>query len=349
MRKLLISLLLCAISVSWAIILATLTSWSIDDSFRLPFIQHPLEYLRVDGVEPMEGGLKSFDYVIADRKHRCVFRESNGEGFSSIVCECPSIESDPIDRCLRELRKAERVRFPTTERLAVVWGNHVGEDELAEEELTPGPGERLLRYAVGVAVAIALFFLPAWRIVQWRDEIRLLATSKYWLALGGCVSVLLLVVSMFLVFVVDAGCIDVSSAENRDGISAETEFPEWVMYLGGWVAVLILAFFEELVFRGFLLPRLQRNVGVGLAIMLSNVAFASIHIPGVDAWRAMGQLASCETGYLDVAFFPFLAGLVFGWFRWRFGSVLLVTIAHALWNGAIVPIVTLAMLDVVAF
>jgi uncharacterized protein len=89
------------------------------------------------------------------------------------------------------------------------------------------------------------------------------------------------------------------------------------------VQVVVVALPEELFFRGCLLELLERRFpprhrwlggGVGLALLLSSLAFALIHLPKNGDPRALAT------------FFP---GMVFGWMRSATGSILAPVIAHA--------------------
>lgn len=91
-----------------------------------------------------------------------------------------------------------------------------------------------------------------------------------------------------------------------------------------WCVVqwLVVGLPEELFFRGFLLKKLEERFpprrrllggGVGLALVLSALAFAVIHLPKEGDPRALAT------------FFP---GLLFGWMRSATGSILASTIAH---------------------
>jgi uncharacterized protein len=89
------------------------------------------------------------------------------------------------------------------------------------------------------------------------------------------------------------------------------------------VQLVVVALPEELFFRGFLLGLLEKRFppkrrilggGVGIALLLSALAFAVIHIPKTGDPR---QLAT---------FFP---ALVFGWMRSATGSILASTLTHA--------------------
>jgi membrane protease YdiL (CAAX protease family) len=89
------------------------------------------------------------------------------------------------------------------------------------------------------------------------------------------------------------------------------------------VQLVVVALPEELFFRGFLLRLLEQRFppkrrvlggGVGLALVLSALAFALIHLPKDGDPRALAT------------FFP---GLLFGWMRSATGSILASTLTHA--------------------
>jgi membrane protease YdiL (CAAX protease family) len=91
-----------------------------------------------------------------------------------------------------------------------------------------------------------------------------------------------------------------------------------------WCVVqwLVVGLPEELFFRGFLLHKLEQRFpprrrilggGVGLALVLSAIAFAVIHLPKEADPRALATV------------FP---GLLFGWMRSATGSILASTITH---------------------
>ena len=92
------------------------------------------------------------------------------------------------------------------------------------------------------------------------------------------------------------------------------------------VQLLVVALPEELFFRGFLLGLLEKRFppkrrilggGVGLALVLSSLAFAIIHIPKDGDPRVLAT------------FFP---GLLFGWMRSATRSILASTITHGASN-----------------
>lgn len=92
------------------------------------------------------------------------------------------------------------------------------------------------------------------------------------------------------------------------------------------VQLLVVALPEELFFRGFLLGLLEKRFppkrrwlggGIGVALVLSSLAFALIHIPKDGDPRVLAT------------FFP---GLLFGWMRSATGSILAPTLAHGASN-----------------
>jgi hypothetical protein len=96
---------------------------------------------------------------------------------------------------------------------------------------------------------------------------------------------------------------------------------EWCL-----VQWLVVGLPEELFFRGFLLNKLEQRFpprrrilggGVGLALVLSALAFALIHLPKEGDPRALAT------------FFP---GLLFGWMRSATGSILASTLTHGCSN-----------------
>jgi len=92
------------------------------------------------------------------------------------------------------------------------------------------------------------------------------------------------------------------------------------------VQLLVVALPEELFFRGFLLGLLEKRFppkrrilggGVGLALVLSSLAFAVIHLPKDGDPRVLAT------------FFP---GLLFGWMRSRTKSIVASTVTHGCSN-----------------
>lgn len=91
----------------------------------------------------------------------------------------------------------------------------------------------------------------------------------------------------------------------------------------GAIQLIVVALPEELFFRGFLLGLLEQRFppkrrwlggGIGLALLLTSIAFALIHLPKAGDPRNIAT------------FFP---GLLFGWMRSATGSILAGTLTHA--------------------
>ena len=103
------------------------------------------------------------------------------------------------------------------------------------------------------------------------------------------------------------------------------------------VQLLVVALPEELFFRGFLLGLLEKRFppkrrllggGIGLALVLSSLAFALVHLPKDGDPRMLAT------------FFP---ALLFGWMRSATGSILGSTIAHGASN-ILVNLLNLSMM-----
>jgi membrane protease YdiL (CAAX protease family) len=89
--------------------------------------------------------------------------------------------------------------------------------------------------------------------------------------------------------------------------------------LMGFFAVTLGPFCEELAFRGFLMPLLARTFGNLAAIVLSALPFALLHGPQYAwSWRHMLLIL--------------LAGMSFGWVRYRTGSTAVATAMHSTYN-----------------
>ena len=80
-------------------------------------------------------------------------------------------------------------------------------------------------------------------------------------------------------------------------------------------AVVVAPLFEELLFRGVMLPVIGRRWGAVPAVVASAVVFALAHLSLSEA-------------------LPLLAlGLVLGWLRLQTGRLLSCTLMHGFWNG----------------
>lgn len=87
----------------------------------------------------------------------------------------------------------------------------------------------------------------------------------------------------------------------------------------GLFAVTLGPLCEELAFRGLLQPLISRTAGAGLGILLAAVPFALLHGPQYAwSWRHVMLIG--------------LAGVAFGWTRYRTGSTAAATAIHSTYN-----------------
>ena len=85
------------------------------------------------------------------------------------------------------------------------------------------------------------------------------------------------------------------------------------------VLVLIQGFFEEIIFRGYLMTRLAVKKGKWLAIILSSIFYLVFH------------MSNPSTSKLDLINI-FLISIVMSLLYWYFDNVLVVAVFHAFWN-----------------
>jgi hypothetical protein len=90
--------------------------------------------------------------------------------------------------------------------------------------------------------------------------------------------------------------------------------------LYGALVVFIGPLFEELVFRGFMMPLLIRSTGVTAGILITAALFGGLHIFQYADWRT-GVLIAC-------------AGAAFGWRRYTTGSTIDSVLMHVGFNLA---------------
>jgi membrane protease YdiL (CAAX protease family) len=91
------------------------------------------------------------------------------------------------------------------------------------------------------------------------------------------------------------------------------------LFLVAFFAVVLGPLFEELLFRGFLLPLLQRVLGPWLAIVLAAVGFSLLHGAQYKwSWQDLLLIA--------------LAGVAFGYARYKTGSTAAAALLHGGYN-----------------
>ena len=94
------------------------------------------------------------------------------------------------------------------------------------------------------------------------------------------------------------------------------------LVLVGISAATLGPLFEELAFRGFLMPLLVRSLGTAAGIVMSALPFALLHGPQYAwSWRHILLVT--------------LAGSAFGWVRHRSGSTAAATVMHGAYNATL--------------
>jgi membrane protease YdiL (CAAX protease family) len=87
------------------------------------------------------------------------------------------------------------------------------------------------------------------------------------------------------------------------------------LFCFGFTAIVLAPLFEEVIFRGVLLPVAARRLGRAAAVFVSAAVFAAAHL-------SLGELVPL-----------FVLALGLGWLRWSSGRLLPCVLMHALWNA----------------
>ena len=101
----------------------------------------------------------------------------------------------------------------------------------------------------------------------------------------------------------------------------------------GLLIVSFLALFEEIGWRGWLLPRLLRRFGIRQGIVLTSVIWALWHVPFQLSGIQHIDGVSPVTLAVVIPFGIFASGLILGWLWVRTGSIWLVALAHGASNN----------------
>lgn len=178
----------------------------------------------------------------------------------------------------------------------------------------PTPLSLSLFYAHGGIVAMVMTgcaFLPVWPMKKWLDPRRVRGADLAWTipAMAAMIALLLAMVSAVVNFHYPLGYgtfdIDLADLDNRLPLALEGS------------AILVLAFVEELLFRGALADVLQRNVAPRFANFAQAFLFAAMH--------------------MRIGAFPILLALgwILGWTTARTRSLWPAILLHFLWNSAL--------------
>jgi membrane protease YdiL (CAAX protease family) len=208
-------------------------------------------------------------------------------------------------------------------------------------------GTRLMTKAVlivifpaSLAVAAAAWWLAGRRGGNPREVLSLQApklTARGWLML---VAGFMLVMYAVIILLVLALGIDLAQyTPGPDGQSPETGsaglVKEAVFDIANEPLLFLLVLpsiaigaplAEELIFRGQLFAALsQTRLGVAGTALITSALWAMLHYS--EPWLSIGLI--------------FVMGLAFGWMMYRFGSLWVPIICHAVWNGTFALIVFL--------
>jgi membrane protease YdiL (CAAX protease family) len=107
------------------------------------------------------------------------------------------------------------------------------------------------------------------------------------------------------------------------------EFPTFdLKFIIFIIALLFWNFAEELFFRGFILTKLEKSAGFWIGLVISSALFGLYHINYILSYGGSDPIGYISMYILFTAIFGFGMGLLYK----ISGSVLTVTITHALWN-----------------
>jgi uncharacterized protein len=101
----------------------------------------------------------------------------------------------------------------------------------------------------------------------------------------------------------------------------------------GLLVVSLLALFEEIGWRAWLLPRLADRIGVRWAVVLTSIIWATWHVPFQLSGIQHIQGVSSATLAVSIPFGITATGLILGWLWFRTQSIWLVAIAHGASNN----------------
>jgi len=187
--------------------------------------------------------------------------------------------------------------------------------------LHPWPGLRWLAVPLGYALhaAVGVGLLCGAEGLSLEELWRRVAPERGWRDLGWAAGFLALALTLVLLVAL------LMSLILKPDHSSQRDLQELLRGLSGWGPSLVLLLtvaglaplFEELLCRGFLLPVLARRQTMGLALVLSALAFGAMH--------------------LQPSGLPVLStlGLVLGLAMRHTGSLRTPILVHACWNGGL--------------
>lgn len=176
---------------------------------------------------------------------------------------------------------------------------------------TPAPRLMMMQFS-----GFGLWFLSLWAMLRFRYG------RPFWSSLGWVTPWPGAVVTLFLgpalAVAVAAGSVILRTPEIQSSIHQLMQ-DRWSRLLIGILATTLAPLFEELLFRGFLLPLLLRTFGTVAGIVLCSLPFTVLHGPQYQwTWQHLVLL--------------FCASAVFCLVRIRTGSTAASTLVHATYN-----------------
>ncbi len=182
--------------------------------------------------------------------------------------------------------------------------------------------QRLFGVEKGVASFILLFVAYAGWFTSLYLLFRLRYGKPFWESLGWRPSVLRFFVDALAGMTVAIGLIFVSAFLERPAVDSpmqELLRNEHTLILVGIFSTTLGPLCEELAFRGFLMPLFAQTFGVAAGIVLAAVPFAIAHAPQYAySWRHVALIG--------------LAGVAFGWNRFKTGSTASAVVMHGAYN-----------------
>ncbi|WP_207636407.1 CPBP family intramembrane glutamic endopeptidase [Alkaliphilus metalliredigens] len=152
--------------------------------------------------------------------------------------------------------------------------------------------------------------------------------------LGGVITSALMILGYggeFLIFASDSPQLLIAAIDPKAGVTGGISFALFLLFGNA-----INCFMEEGLFRGIMIPMLNRKYSVGMAIFLQALLFGIWHIPWAFKWYISGMVSG-SGGFimaLVINFIPMiLIGIVFGVMYYYTNSIWTPWISHFIINS----------------
>jgi len=179
-------------------------------------------------------------------------------------------------------------------------------------------------YYIGMCLLVPFADLLLFRRLSFSDALRFLGFRKEkgkrsisaGLLHGGIILVLML--GGFFAFRVVFISSDIVSSLAKWGVSENTK---WVLF---FLMVLFNGIVEEIFWRGYTYERLGDTLQKWPAMLIVTFFYTSYHLATVLAFFKVSFMG------IQTVIFIFLAGLLWGWMRYRYNDILASAIGHTL-------------------